>query len=115
MLQVAPLATPPESVYALLASAGRRMSRAELCATAAASGIVALAASALGRASWILLAGCYVVWCFSGWAILFRSPAPQRSAAWRALQVVVVGSATCVSAALFIGAFFWALGPSWKL
>lgn len=115
MQNVKPFAAPRESVYAVLASSARRLTTRELSGIAAASGIVALAAAALGRASWMLLAACYLGWCFAGWGILFRSAAAQRRPAWRALQFTIVASATCVFAALVIGVFFWALGPSWVL
>lgn len=115
MLQVAPLAEPRENAYALLASLARRLRYSELSGIAVVSGIVALGATAAGRASWMLLAVCYVAWCFAGWGILFRSAAALRSGAWRALQLTIVVSSTFVFGALVVGTFFWALGPSWVL
>lgn len=63
----------------------------------------------------MLLAACYLGWCFAGWGILFHSNAAPRNGVWRALQLTIVISATCVFASLVLGTFFWALGPSWKL
>ena len=115
MQHVAPLAAPRETVYTVLASTARRLTYGELAGVAVASGAIALVAAALGRASWMLLAVCYVVWCFAGWGILFQSSAAPRAPGWKALHLTIVASATAVSAALALGVFFWALGPSWKL
>ena len=90
------------------------MSLRELSSIAAASGAIAVVAAALGTASWMLLAGCYVVWCFAGWGILFHTATPT-SIRWRAFQWTIVGSATAVFIALAVGVFFWALGPTWVL
>ena len=114
MQHVAPLASPRESIFAVLASAARRLSYGDLSVIAAASGAVALAAAAIDRASWLLLSACYVVWCFAGWGILFHTSTP-RTARWKAFQWTIVGSASVVAVILGVGVFFWALGPSWKL
>jgi hypothetical protein len=111
---VAPFSAPNESVFAVLASSARRLSGRELASIAAASGIVALAAATLGNYSWMLFGACYVVWCFAGWGILFRTPA-VRSGRLRALEWILVGSATMVFAALGIAVFFWTLGSHWQL
>lgn len=114
----APFATsstaPRETVFVVLASSGRRLSYGTLASIAAASGVIALVAAALGRASWMLLAACYVIWCFSTWGTLFHTAVP-RSRRWRALEWTIVGSASVVCTILGVGVFFWALGPSWKL
>lgn len=114
MQHVAPLAAPRESIFAVLASSARKLPEYELGALAGASGIVALVSVALGRTSWLLLSACYVLWCFAGWGILFRSAA-QRSPRWQALEWMIVGSATVVFIAAGIGAFFWTLGSHWQL
>jgi hypothetical protein len=114
MQHVAPLASPRESIFAVLASTARKLSYRDLSAVAAASGAAALVAAAMGRASWMLLSACYVVWCFAGWGILFHTTTP-RTARWRAFQWTIVGSASVVAVILGVGVFFWALGPSWKL
>ena len=114
MNQVAPLAAPRESIFVVLASSARRMSYRELSTIAAGSGVVALMAVAVGKASWMLLSACYVVWCFASWGLLFSSSTP-RSAAWRMFHWLIVGSASAVFAALLAGLFFWALGPRWIL
>ena len=114
MHHAAPLAAPRESVFAVLASSARRLSYAELSSIAAASGIIALAAASLGIASWMLLAACYVVWCFAGWGILFHTSTP-RTRRWRAFEWTIVGSASAVCVILGVGVFFWALGPRWIL
>ena len=114
MQHVAPLPAPRENVFAMLASSARKLSYRDLSAIAAASGVIALVAAALGRASWMLLSACYVIWCFAGWGILFHAATP-RSLRWRAFQWTIVGSASAVVVALGVGLFFWALGPSWKL
>ena len=92
MNHVAPLAASRESVFVVLASFGRKMSYGGLSAVAAASGVIALAAAALGHASWMLLSACYVVWCFACWGILFHSQTP-RTLRWRAFEWTIVGSA----------------------
>lgn len=114
MQHVAPLAAPRESIFAVLASSARKLPDSELGSIAAASGVVALATAAVGRASWMLLAACYVIWCFAGWGILFRST-ERRSRGWRVFELLIVGSATSVFAALGMGLFFWALGSHWQL
>lgn len=114
MQHIAPLAAPRENIFAVLASSARKLSDAELGSMAAVSGIVALATVALGRTSWMLLAACYVVWCFAGWGILFRST-EQRSPSWQVFELVIVGSASAVFIALGVGLFFLALGPHWQL
>ncbi len=114
MQHAAPLTAPRESVFAVVASSARKLSDRELSVIAVASGSLALAAAALGRASWILLAGCYVVWCFAGWGILFRASA-RRSLLWRSLEWIIAASATVVFVVLGIGVFFWALGSHWQL
>jgi hypothetical protein len=115
MQHVAPFAAPRESVYAVLASSARRLTYGELSVIAGASGLIALAAAAFGRASWMLLAACYIAWCFAGWGILFHSPSIPRTATWRALNLTIAVSATGVFVALAFGVFFWALGPRWIL
>ncbi len=114
MNHAAPLAAPRESVFVVLASSARKLSYGELSSIAAASGVIALAAAALGIASWMLLAACYVVWCFAGWGILFHSSTP-RTLPWRAFEWTIVGSASAVCIVLGVGVFFWALGPRWIL
>lgn len=114
MQHVAPLPAPRESIYAVLASSARTLSEFELGSIAVASGIVALVAAALGRASWVLLGGCYVVWSFAGWGIVF-GPRVQRPKQWRALELIIVSSGTGVFAILVVGLFFWALGSHWQL
>ena len=114
MHQVAPLAAPRESIFAVLASSARRMSYGELSIIAAGSGVAALTAVALARASWMLVAVCYVLWCFASWGLLFRSATP-RSAGWRAFHWLIVGSGSAVFVTLLVGLFFWALGPRWVL
>ena len=81
MNHAAPLAAPRESIFVVLASSARRLSYGELSSIAAASGIIALAAASLGIASWMLLAACYVLWCFAGWGILFHASTP-RTLTW---------------------------------
>lgn len=112
MNHAAPLTAPRESVFVVLASSARRLSYGELSSIAAASGVIALAAAALGDASWMLLAGCYVVWCFAGWGILFHSSTP-RTLRWRAFEWTIVGSASVVCVITGVGLFFWALGTGW--
>lgn len=114
MQHVAPLPRPRESIFAVLATAARRLSYGDLSVIAAASGVVALAAALLGQASWMLLSACYVVWCFAVWGILFHTSTP-RTARWRALQWTIAGSASAVAVILGVGVFFWALGPRWVL
>ena len=114
MHHAAPLAAPRESVFVVLASSARRMSYGTLSSIAAASGLAALAAAAVGKASWMLLATCYVVWCFSGWGILFHASTP-RTRRWRAFEWTIVGSASAVCVILGVAVFFWALGPRWML
>ncbi len=114
MNHAAPLAAPRESVFVVLASSARKLSYGELSSIAAASGVIALAAALLGIASWMLLAACYVVWCFAGWGILFHALTP-RTLRWRAFQWTIVGSASAVFVLLGVGVFFWALGPGWIL
>jgi hypothetical protein len=113
----APQSAGGENVFSVLAGAGRRLSFGELAAIAAVSGVAALAAAAIGRASWLLLAACYVAWSFAGWGIMFHDAAPSRprTRRWRAFQWMLVGSATAVFTAFGVGLFFWALGPAWKL
>jgi len=108
------LPAPRESIFAVLAELARRLSDVELAAISVATGVVALTAAASGRASWILLGCCYLLWCFSSWGIFFGSTS-HRSAAWRALELLIVGSATAVFAMVSIGVFFLALGPHWQL
>ena len=108
------LPVPHESIFAVLAGLARRLSEIELATIAVASGAVALAAAASGRASWMLLSGSYVVWCFASWGIFFGA-VPRRSTPWRALELLIVGSATAVFAILSFGVFFWALGSHWQL
>ncbi len=115
MQHVAPFAAPREDVYGVLASSARRLTYGELAAVSAASGIIALVATVLHRASWMLLAACYVVWCFAGWGILFHPDAKPRSLSQRLLHLMIVASGTGVFLALGVGVFFWMLGPSWKL
>lgn len=103
-----------ESIFAVLAELGRKLSETGLATIAAAAGVVALVAAASGRASWMLLGGCYVIWCFASWGIFFRSTT-RRSAQSRALEILIVGSATAVFAIVSIGVFFWALGSHWQL
>jgi hypothetical protein len=114
MHHAAPLSSARENVFLMAASSARRLSYADLSAIAAASGTLALAAAAFGVASWMLLAACYVGWCFAGWGILFHSSTP-RTLAWRTLEWIIVGSASAVCVVIGIGAFFWALGPRWML
>ena len=114
MQHTAPLAAPRDNIFAVLASTARKLPDVELGSIAAASGLIALAAVTLGRASWMLLAACYVVWCFAGWGILFRSTAP-RSLLWRVLELTLVGSASAAFVALGTGVFFWTLGSHWQL
>lgn len=114
MHHAAPLTTPRENIFAILASAARKLSYGDLSVIAAASGAVALVAAVIGHASWMLLSACYVAWCFAGWGILFHTATP-RTARWKAFQWTVVGSASIVAVVLGIGIFFWALGPRWVL
>ncbi len=114
MRTVAPLATPRETIFAVLASAARKLSYSDLSMIAAASGLIALIAAVAGRASWVLLSACYVVWCFAGWGILFHT-AQAPTSRWRVLEAGLVASATSVVVILGIAAFFWALGPRWVL
>ena len=114
MQHVASAARPTENVFAILASYARQLSDAELGAIAVASGGIGLAAASLRSAPWGLLGACYVVWCFAGWGIVFR-PTIHRSAPWRALELLIVGSGAAVMALLGIACFFWTLGSHWQL
>ena len=114
MQHAASLAAPREGVFAVLASSARRLPDRHLSYIAAGAGVVALAAAALGIASWMLLAACYVAWCFAGWGLLFRQT-QRRTGAWRALELGMVISAAVVFAILAAGLFFWVLGPRWVL
>lgn len=115
MEHVAPFAAPRESIYSVLASIARRLTSDQLSAIALLSGVMAAAAAITHHASWMLLSTCYIAWCFAGWGILFHSPMAPRTAVSRGLQLVIAASASGVFAALAVGVFFWALGPSWKL
>ncbi|MEO7043548.1 MAG: hypothetical protein ABI035_14900 [Gemmatimonadaceae bacterium] len=108
------LPAPRESIFAVLAELGRKLSETELATISIATGLVALAAAASGRASWMLLGACYLVWCFASWGIFFGSSAP-RSRLTRALEMLIVGSATAVFAVVSFGVFFLALGSHWQL
>ena len=108
------LSASRESIFSVLAQAARKLSEIELATISIATGSVALAAAASGRASWMLLAGAYVVWCFASWGIFFGS-STGRPTRWRALELLIVGSATTVFAILSMGVFFWALGSHWQL
>lgn len=114
MQHAASLVARREGVFAALASSARRLRDRQLSYIAAATGLVALVAAALGIASWMLLAACYVVWCFAGWGLLFRA-AQRRPVAWRALELGMVISAAVVFAIMAVGLFFWVLGPRWVL
>ncbi len=114
MQHVAPLPASHESVYAVLAASARKLSELELGSIAVAAGAAALTSVKLGRTSWALLGGCYIVWCFAGWGILF-GPKEKRSNRWRMLEFLIVGSATAVFAILGGALFFWALGSHWQL
>jgi hypothetical protein len=114
MQHAAPMTQPTESIYTVLASSARKLSDLELGAIAVLSGIVALAATVRGAGTWELLGCCYVAWCFAGWGIVFRSRL-ERSAPWRALELLIAGSGTIMFAVLGTGLFFWALGSYWKL
>ncbi|MEO7103192.1 MAG: hypothetical protein ABI311_07350 [Gemmatimonadaceae bacterium] len=108
------LPAPHESIFAVLAELARRLSEIELATIAVVSGAVPLTAAASGGASWMLLAGCYVIWSFASWGIFF-GPTARRPTVWRALELLMVGSATVVFSILGIGVFFWALGSHWQL
>jgi hypothetical protein len=114
MHQVAPLAARRESLPAVLASSARNLSDHQLSVLALGSGAVAVASALLRHSSWILLGACYVVWCYAGWGVLFRSPT-RRTVSWRALEWLIAGSATAVAVAVGFGVFFWALGSHWQL
>ena len=114
MQHVASVARPAESVFAILASFARKLSDVELGSLAVASGVTAVVAAMLGVASWGLLGACYVAWSFAGWGIVFRSDL-QRTAPWRALEFLIVGSATGVLALIGVACFFWTLGSHWQL
>lgn len=114
MQHVASVARPTESIFTILASCARKLSDVKLGSIAVASGVTALAAARVGVASWGLLGACYIAWCFAGWGIVFR-PKLQRSAPWRGLELLIVGSGTAVLASLGVTFFFWALGSHWQL
>ena len=103
-----------ENVFLMVGSSARHLSYGALSGIAAASGVIALAAAASGRASWMLLTACYVAWCFAGWGILFHSSTPATTP-WRLLRLTIAASAATASVAIGVGIFFWALGPSWVL
>lgn len=103
-----------ENVFLMVESSARHLSYGALSVIAAASGVIALAAAASGRASWMLLAACYVAWCFAGWGILFHSFTPA-TIPWRLLRLTIAASAATASLAIAIGIFYWALGPRWVL
>ncbi|MDQ2889748.1 MAG: hypothetical protein M3R65_04210 [Gemmatimonadota bacterium] len=108
------MVAPRESVFSLLASLARSRSYGELSGVAAASGLVALGASVIGRPGWMVLSLCYLGWCFASWGLLFHasgSPSPLR----RLLGIILVSSGAAVSTILITGVFFWALGPRWVL
>ena len=114
MNQLTHFVTPHETVLGLLASSGRRLSFGTLALVSLGAGAVPVVASAASRATWQLLAACYLVWCFAAWGTLFHDRAP-RSALGRSVQGVLVGSGVGVFAAIFMAFFFGALGPRWML
>ena len=119
-------ASPGPAIVAIIAtsiSQGRRaglalalgvLTGSYIWAILTASGLSALIRT-YGEAIIVLkiVGGCYLLWCFSSWGIFFGSTT-RRSARWRALELLIVGSATAVFAMLSIGVFFLALGPHWQ-
>jgi hypothetical protein len=102
------------TIYSLLASRARAASRRALATLAVGAGLAALAAVALGVGHWTVLTGCYLVWSFAVWGLVF-GPAHPKTRAWRGVEIALVSVDTLLAAALIIGLFYLALGPRWML
>lgn len=90
-----------------------RLSPRTLGTVALAAGLVALTAVLAGSTSWMIPGAALAVWSLSGWAIYFRSAAPDRVTA--ALGAVLLLSAAAATLVVLSGLYLLALGPSWIL
>jgi hypothetical protein len=78
-----------------------------------ASGIFSLVAVRLGFGSWMVLGTAFVVWCLSGWALLFAEK--RGSGTLRILGYIFLATGLLTAAAIIAKAYLVALGPAWIL
>jgi hypothetical protein len=81
--------------------------------TSVVAGAIALVATLAGVTFSPLLAGCYVAWCYSGWALYFAGR--THSARARVLEYLLVATGLIAALTLAADLYMRALGPAWKL
>lgn len=106
--------THHDTIGHMLADTARHRPRTHLAALAWLAGAAALALWLTNQRAWGLWLGCYAVWVYAVWGLIFARGA-HRHGTMHAIEILLV--ATGIDAVIWaaILAFYTLLGPRWVL